>query len=49
MNYDRAKKKWRHLFFKQDTFIYKKMYSCTKVKGYTLVHKEFTRFKLGVH
>ena len=24
-------------------------YSCAKTKGNTLVHKECTRFKLGVH
>ena len=25
------------------------IYSCAKTKGNTRVHKEYTRFKLGVH
>ena len=29
--------------------VYTYVYSCAKTKGNTLVHKECTRFKLGVH
>ena len=36
--------------YKSDKFVFMYIiYNCAKTKGNTLVHKECTRFKLGVH